>query len=55
MIGFSIEFRPWYFVLRGPRGRIYLATGFAKKLPKLSKFHTHDHYQERIQFGIEYD
>jgi hypothetical protein len=33
MIGFSIEFKRWYFVLRGPRGRVYLATGFAKHLP----------------------
>ncbi len=30
MIGFSLEFKRWYFVLRGPRGRIYLATGFMK-------------------------
>ena len=53
MIGLIIEFRPWYLVFRGPRGRIYLAFGFAKRLPKLSKFHTT--YQERVQFGIEYD
>lgn len=33
MFGFSIEFKPWYFVIRGPRGRVYLATGFAKNLP----------------------
>jgi hypothetical protein len=33
MIGFSIEFKRWYFVLRGPKGRIYLATGFAKRMP----------------------
>lgn len=33
MIGFSIEFHRWYFILRGPRGRIYLASGFAKRLP----------------------
>ena len=57
MIGFIVEFRPWYLVFRGPRGRIYLAFGFAKRLPKLSKFHTtpYDRYQERMQFGIEYD
>lgn len=30
MIGFSIEFKRWYVVLRGPKGRIYLATGFMK-------------------------
>lgn len=33
MFGFSIEFKPWYIVIRGPRGRVYLATGFAKKMP----------------------
>ena len=33
MIGFSIEFKRWYIVLRGPKGRIYLCTGFAKQLP----------------------
>lgn len=33
MIGFSIEFKKWYVVLRGPKGRVYLATGFAKRMP----------------------
>jgi hypothetical protein len=33
MIGFSIEFKKWYVVLRGPRGKVYLATGFAKRIP----------------------
>jgi hypothetical protein len=33
MIGFSIEFKRWYFILRGPKGKIYLATGFAKRMP----------------------
>jgi len=33
MIGFSIEFKKFYFVLRGPKGRVYLATGFAKRMP----------------------
>jgi hypothetical protein len=33
MIGFSIEFKRWYVVLRGPKSRIYLATGFAKRMP----------------------
>ena len=36
MIGFSIEFKRWYFVLRGPRGRVYLATGFAKRIPVMT-------------------
>lgn len=35
MFGFSIEFKRWYFVLRGPKGRVYLATGFAKEIPNL--------------------
>jgi hypothetical protein len=33
MIGFSIEFKRWYITLRGPKGRIYLCTGFAKCMP----------------------
>ena len=33
MIGFSLEFKRWYVVLRGPKGRVYLATGFAKRMP----------------------
>ncbi len=36
MIGFSIEFKKFYFVLRGPRGRVYLATGFAKRMPVMT-------------------
>jgi hypothetical protein len=33
MIGFSIEFKRWYITLRGPKGRVYLCTGFAKRIP----------------------
>lgn len=33
MIGFSVEFKPWFIVLRGPRGKIYLALGFSKYMP----------------------
>lgn len=33
MIGFSLEFKRWYVVVRGPKGRVYLATGFAKHMP----------------------
>jgi hypothetical protein len=36
MIGFSIEFKRWYFVIRGPKGRVYLATGFAKRMPVIT-------------------
>jgi hypothetical protein len=42
MIGFSIEFKRWYFVLRGPRGRVYLATGFAKRMPVMTPIGTYD-------------
>jgi hypothetical protein len=41
MIGFSIEFKRWYFVLRGPRGRVYLATGFAKRMPVMTPTDTY--------------
>ena len=41
MIGFSIGFKRWYFVLRGPRGRIYLATGFAKRMPVMTSTGTY--------------
>lgn len=33
MIGFSIEFKPWYITLRGPKGRVYLCIGFVKNIP----------------------
>ena len=33
MIGFSIEFKRWYLVIRGPKGRVYSAFGFAKQMP----------------------
>ena len=42
MIGFSIEFKRWYFVLRGPRGRVYLASGFAKRMPVITPTDTYD-------------
>lgn len=41
MIGFSIEFKRWYVVLRGPRGRVYLATGFAKRMPVMTSMGTY--------------
>lgn len=47
MIGFSIEFKRWYFVLRGPKGRVYLATGFAKRMPVMTPtgtYHIDDSY-----------
>ena len=33
MIGFSLEFKRWFVVLRGPKGRVYSAIGFAKPMP----------------------
>lgn len=33
MIGLTIEFKRWYLVFRGPKGRVYCAFGFAKQMP----------------------
>jgi hypothetical protein len=33
MIGFSLEFKRWYVVVRGPKGNVYSAFGFAKQMP----------------------
>ena len=33
MIGFSLEFKRWYVVVRGPKGTVYTAFGFAKQMP----------------------
>ena len=33
MIGFSLEFKRWYLVVRGPKGTVYSAFGFAKQMP----------------------
>lgn len=42
MIGFSIEFKRWYIIVRGPKGRIYLATGFAKRMPVVTPIGTYN-------------
>jgi hypothetical protein len=42
MIGFSIEFKRWYIIVRGPKGRIYLATGFAKRMPVVTPTGTYN-------------
>ena len=57
MIGFSIEFKRWYFVLRGPRGRVYLATGFAKRMPVMTPTGTYtiDNFQEEWIDDVEDD
>ena len=54
MIGFSIEFKKFYFVLRGPKGRVYLATGFAKRMPVMTPTGTysmHDLIGDDIKYG----
>ena len=33
MIGFSLEFKKFYVVVRCPKGRVYSAFGFAKQMP----------------------
>jgi hypothetical protein len=33
MIGFSLEFKRWYLVVRGLKGNVYSAFGFAKQMP----------------------
>jgi hypothetical protein len=32
-IGFSLEFKRWYVIIRGPKGRPYCGFGFAKNPP----------------------
>jgi len=41
MIGFSLEFKRWYVVVRGPKGRVYLAFGFAKRMPVMTPIGTY--------------
>jgi hypothetical protein len=40
MIGFSLEFKRWYLVLRGPKGKVYSAVGFAKQMPVFTPTYT---------------
>ena len=40
MIGINIEFKRWYLVVRGPKGRVYSAFGFAKQMPVFLPTHT---------------
>jgi hypothetical protein len=48
MIGFSIEFKRWYLVVRGPKGRVYTAFGFANQMPVFTpeKTMTLDEYMD---------
>ena len=40
MIGINIEFKRWYLVIRGPKGRVYSAFGFAQQMPVFLPTHT---------------
>jgi hypothetical protein len=55
MIGFSIEFKRWYLVIRGPKGRVYSAFGFANQMPVMLSDRTitldeylTDHYDQLV-------
>ena len=56
MIGFSIEFKRWYLVVRGPKGRVYSAFGFANHMPVFTPEKTMtlqeyiDNYEDAIVF-----
>ena len=58
-IGFSIEFKRWYLVIRGPKGRVYSAFGFAKQMPVmlLNRTMTLDEYlkdrDDQIVFKVD--
>jgi hypothetical protein len=59
MIGFSLEFKRWYVVVRGPKGTVYLAFGFAKQMPVFTPAKTMtlqeciDDYNDAIVFTDE--
>lgn len=56
MIGFSLEFKRWYVVVRSPKGNVYSAFGFAKQMPVFTPSHTMtlqeymDDYNDAIVF-----
>jgi hypothetical protein len=54
MIGFSIEFKRWYITVRGPMGRVYLCTGFAKRLPVFISPRQSMLFDEYIEDNDEY-
>lgn len=59
MIGFSLEFKKFYVVVRGPKGTVYLAFGFAKQMPVFTPAKTMslqeyiDDYNDAIVFTNE--
>ena len=59
MIGFSLEFKKWYVVVRGPKGNVYSAFGFAKQMPVFTPTETitlqeyMDDYNDAIVFTDE--
>jgi hypothetical protein len=54
MIGFSIEVKRWYITVRGPMGRVYLCTGFAKRLPVFISPRQSMLFDEYIEDNDEY-
>ena len=54
MIGFSLEFKRWYVVLRGPKGRVYLAIGFAKHMPVMTPTGTYTMH-DLMDNDVKYD
>jgi hypothetical protein len=54
MIGFSLEFKRWYVVIRGPKDRVYSAFGFAQQMPVFtpSKTMSLDEYIEDYNDAI---
>ena len=59
MIGFSIEFKKFYVVVRGSKGTVYSAFGFAKQMPVFTPAKTMtlqeymDDYNDAIIFTDE--
>ena len=51
MIGFSIEFKRWYVIVRGPKGRTYLAICFAKQIPPVTSPLNDLTYDDEIKYG----
>ena len=56
MIGFTIEFKRWFLVIRGPKGRVYSAFGFTNQMPVFTPQKTMtlqeylDDYEDAIVF-----
>ena len=61
MIGFSLEFKKWYVVVRGPKGTVCSAFGFTKQMPVFTPTETMtlheyiDDYNDAIVFTNQED